>query len=549
MAACSLRYVPSGAVRAIWEGEKWPAGIFYLRGTFPQALDLLPRGTPVAHCVSSDFVLGGAGAPRGFAADVADWAGRPVLLPLPGGAARRPRGPVDSVIELVSKARRADKPSLASLRSALLAAAPLVSSAGGVVCIPALGCGRDGLQWEEVSALVGECWPDFSVVVLSDLPGPRAPVAIRTTTTIGRDDPGAREWAIEAIRAVTRLHPGPWWSSDPRLPLAPTAVLLEADEPDWFDILRQAVSTTGLWLVAHAALIGLDERPAFPAPVEDWAGPRLTCGLSQAFPDDVEGAVRDLARALQTAPPHLRRPRVVIDVASVRIPMTALRAGVGNWRPMWVTSVVLWVRWQELVAPGIPPVPPPLGATVSVSKSAFLSQRSCDSGCLVCDRHDAIYRSVFGHGDASPDCQMGRAMRFAQRLAGDPIWFAHPGGGPSPGHKESVPAPGEEEDTEALASCLLQAVALAPRPPRLRAPPPEGYQTDARGCVRLPWFDSVRRPLHETISPLPDGEKRSLVLASLVEAVASGDAVCVPHSFPRLTNLWFLVEQEGGLRP
>ena len=257
VAACSPDDVPR-ATQVLWRGETWPRGIFSSSLPFPEILPLLPVDTPVAHCVSAEFTTAHAHLPaRGFAEHVERFGGRPATLPARGMAALRTSGSGQVLIELVTKDTRRSRPSLADVKAALQAAVPLIAAAGGLVCVPRLGSGLDGLAWSEVRDLIGRCWADFSVVVLQpdgpdSPPLPIAPVAVHAGRGPVRRDTAARDAAVTAVARLVSLVRGPWVSSDPRLPVSPSEVLFEPDEWDWFSVLRDGVRDAGSWWVVQS---------------------------------------------------------------------------------------------------------------------------------------------------------------------------------------------------------------------------------------------------------------------------------------------------------
>ena len=227
VAAGVLEDAPS-ATRVMWQDEAWPRGVFALSASFPAALRLLPEGLTVAHCVSREF---SAEYPvllaRGFARSLEEVAGRPPRLPRVGDAAGRFPHPTLHVVELVTKATRWSKPTLRSLRATLVAALPIILGVGRVVCVPRLGCGRDGLAWPAVVDLLRECWGDELAVVVVMPPGedpaplPPSPVVVRTPMRGPRRCPIFRAQAVAAVRLLAMQTPGPWSPRTPASPLSP----------------------------------------------------------------------------------------------------------------------------------------------------------------------------------------------------------------------------------------------------------------------------------------------------------------------------------------
>ena len=536
----------------MWVGECWPAGVFTLDEPFPSARRWLPPHTAFAHCVSTEFSYCSPHLPAaGFAAALEEACGRPPCLPPVGHAAARRVGGAP-IIELVTKARRGDKPSLHSLSAALASAVPLIRTEGRVVCIPMIGCGIDRLLWPDVLQLIRSHWSEFCVVVLRPPGGAPlqlcpSPVYSRVPRDLPRDDGSALALARERLLDIVVRFDGPWISSDPRPPLVPTRVLMEANEPDWLALIRTVVDTDGVWYVVTDLPLPRDVRPAVPPLASNWAGPRVAVPDLSAFPTDHGAVLVRLRDFLSDVSPALRRTRLVIDVASVRLPVNLLDSTLDFWLPPWASAADLWVRWEELaslprlaVAAGRPE---PL-----VSPQAFLSQRSCGTPCAVCDRHDDLYVGFFSSREAPLSTPFTRAIAFASLLARDAQWYAHPGSAPVLHHEESLPSPGDDADGEIVRS-LLATLARSPRPPPSRAPPSSDYAVDALSDLRLPWCDPSRRPVWHCPSPIHPGDGYRPMIESLVEAVASGDAVVVPPSFARCTHLWFLVRQHGTFRP
>lgn len=125
-----------------------------------EKLDLLkaPRNYHIAHCISADFALG-----RGVARQIqATYDMRHHLIE-EYGQWRGSSQIVGSclacldVLNLVTKVRYYEKPTMDTLRSAL-EDMRLYCCEKGIrkVAMPRIGCGLDLLKWEEVSALIQE---------------------------------------------------------------------------------------------------------------------------------------------------------------------------------------------------------------------------------------------------------------------------------------------------------------------------------------------------------------------------------------------------------
>lgn len=137
-----------------------------------QDLFTVPADYYLCHCVSSDFALG-AGIARKFAErGVRDalikraaimkgetWFGIgyciPTALPEPHGA-----------FNLVTKERYWHKPTLISMKQALLDMRERIPYPDDKIAMPKIGCGLDRLNWVDVERLIRSIFADTDVEIL-----------------------------------------------------------------------------------------------------------------------------------------------------------------------------------------------------------------------------------------------------------------------------------------------------------------------------------------------------------------------------------------------
>ncbi len=115
-------------------------------------------GDSLCHCVSADLAMG-----KGIAVEFKKRFGRVSELkqqtPAVGGGAllSRPGEPKAFVYYLVTKEKYWNKPQLAALRSSLEWMREHAAAHGvGRIVMPRIGCGLDGLRWEDVRALLAQ---------------------------------------------------------------------------------------------------------------------------------------------------------------------------------------------------------------------------------------------------------------------------------------------------------------------------------------------------------------------------------------------------------
>lgn len=122
-----------------------------------EQMDLLkaPRGYAIAHCISADFALG-AGVARQIQAayDLRSRLRKLCWNTEPAEMVGRCIVSMD-VMNLVTKQRYYEKPTLESLEAALRDMACVVQALGiWKIAMPRIGCGLDKLNWNDVSAMI-----------------------------------------------------------------------------------------------------------------------------------------------------------------------------------------------------------------------------------------------------------------------------------------------------------------------------------------------------------------------------------------------------------
>ena len=121
----------------------------------------------LAHCISSDFVMGG-GIAKLFTnkgvkqtlmenEEVGKWEGHGYCLP----CLMNDNGVEKSVINLVTKEKVYHKPTYDTLRDALEDMKDVLAGKDNVrLAMPAIGCGLDGLQWDKVQNIIKDVFKD-----------------------------------------------------------------------------------------------------------------------------------------------------------------------------------------------------------------------------------------------------------------------------------------------------------------------------------------------------------------------------------------------------
>ncbi len=121
----------------------------------------------LAHCISGDFALG-----AGIATCFAKMGVRNSLKTMYrtgkiGDALITTCSDWKCEINLVTKERAFEKPTLGTLRQSLASLNSYVRSVGlKKIAMPKIGCGLDRLKWEDVSVLIKEVFEDTDVEIL-----------------------------------------------------------------------------------------------------------------------------------------------------------------------------------------------------------------------------------------------------------------------------------------------------------------------------------------------------------------------------------------------
>ena len=135
--------------------------------------DYHDKGYYLIHCISADFKLG-----AGIAKEFEKRFGlRKGLYSCLGSQwylnfAEMERGvvlhhPGCKVIDLVTKARYWFKPTLSIMNSALIGLREFCKERGiGKIAMPRIGCGLDGLHWEDVSEMIKYIFKDTDIEIV-----------------------------------------------------------------------------------------------------------------------------------------------------------------------------------------------------------------------------------------------------------------------------------------------------------------------------------------------------------------------------------------------
>lgn len=130
--------------------------------------DLLsvPQGWWIAHCISADFALG-----AGVAKQIDEAFGMRNMLHASWGFAQTELTgsclPCCNVLNLVTKEKYWQKPTLDSLREALNDMRLYAKeSAIKKIAMPKIGCGLDRLKWEDVSPMIQEVFADTDIEIM-----------------------------------------------------------------------------------------------------------------------------------------------------------------------------------------------------------------------------------------------------------------------------------------------------------------------------------------------------------------------------------------------
>lgn len=129
----------------------------------------LPHGCLLVHCVSADFAMG-AGIAAQF---VRRYPGmRQYLfdhyydLDDPDNFVGPGAYPYMNVVNLVTKRRSWEKPSYATLRTALEDLKRYAVEFGvGKIGMPRIGCGLDKLEWDQVKPIIEEVFADTDIAI------------------------------------------------------------------------------------------------------------------------------------------------------------------------------------------------------------------------------------------------------------------------------------------------------------------------------------------------------------------------------------------------
>lgn len=126
-----------------------------------------PQGHYLAHCISADFALG-----AGIAVQFNNvFNMREKLFRNYGFYDYEELGatclPVDNVFNLVTKNRCFEKPTLQSLADALVCMKNwCLKNKIMYIAMPKIGCGLDGLDWNDVSALIYKIFEDTEINII-----------------------------------------------------------------------------------------------------------------------------------------------------------------------------------------------------------------------------------------------------------------------------------------------------------------------------------------------------------------------------------------------
>lgn len=126
----------------------------------------VPQGYFIAHCISGDFTLG-----AGVAKQIDEAFNMKNMLRMMWGNDGMSDeywcAPCGNVLNLVTKRRYYQKPTLESLREALEDMRKLVDEEGiKKIAMPKIGCGLDRLNWEDVSPMIQEIFDDADVEIM-----------------------------------------------------------------------------------------------------------------------------------------------------------------------------------------------------------------------------------------------------------------------------------------------------------------------------------------------------------------------------------------------
>ena len=123
----------------------------------------VPQGYWIAHCISGDFALG-AGVAKQLdetfnlrEALLSEWGEEEGNCVIPHG----------NVLNIVTKRRYWQKPTLASLKEALQDMKLLIGEEKiKRIAMPRIGCGLDRLNWDDVSAMIQEVFGDLDIEIM-----------------------------------------------------------------------------------------------------------------------------------------------------------------------------------------------------------------------------------------------------------------------------------------------------------------------------------------------------------------------------------------------
>lgn len=131
----------------------------------------VPEDYYLAHCISSDFALG-----RGIAVEFCNRfeTKQKLLHTFPGYHEKFINSPspgdcliADRVINLITKVYYYNKPTLASMRSALEECKKACLERGIIkIAMPAIGCGLDRLNWNDVYEIICDVFADSGIEIL-----------------------------------------------------------------------------------------------------------------------------------------------------------------------------------------------------------------------------------------------------------------------------------------------------------------------------------------------------------------------------------------------
>lgn len=126
----------------------------------------VPQGYYLAHCISADFAMG-----AGVAKQIDElFDMRAALKELWGGEVEAMENcclPVGNVLNLVTKDKHWQKPTLQSLREALEDMKLLAQEQHiRKIAMPKIGCGLDRLNWDDVSPIIQEVFDKTDIEIL-----------------------------------------------------------------------------------------------------------------------------------------------------------------------------------------------------------------------------------------------------------------------------------------------------------------------------------------------------------------------------------------------